>query len=345
MTTIPLVQLRGDPFAIGFQHGAARSAAVHGFLADGLCRLNKVMERPTTLAELAPMIDAYDAAIGVSVPAFRDELQGFAEGAGVSRLAATLLQVRREIMGYRKVVTAGDCTTYARNGPAWVLAQTIDLNGDLDDQLCVLNLVAGTGRRALVLTFTGLIGYLGMNSDGLAVGLNLVLGGTWKPGLPPYLAIRYLLESVGSVTDALGLLGRLQLASSRSLTLCDAHTVAWVEILDGEIRSVQARETVHTNHFLHPDLVPFDEVNVFARNSSRQRLDACRDRLAHLPDGCGADEHFAVLAEPPIFIRNDGDIRRERTVASVVMQPAEGMLHVLPGDPKTNSVQTFSFDG
>jgi hypothetical protein len=341
---IPLVRLRGDSFAMGFQHGAARAVAMHAFLADGLCRLNRVMERPTTAAALAPMVAAYGAAINAAVPAFGDELQGLAEGAGVSRAEATLLQIRREVMGYRKVATAGDCTTYARSGPACVLAQTIDLNSDLEDHLCVLD-VAGShnGRRALVLTFTGLLGYLGMNEDGLAVGLNLVLGGQWKPGLPPYLAIRYLLENAGTVDGAIRLLRRLPLSSSRSLTLCDARTAAFVEILDDQMRVVEVAETIHTNHFLHPEFAASDQVNVFSRNSSRRRLQACRERLARLPDGCGAQDHFAVLSEPPIFVHDEGDIRREHTVATVVMQPAHGLLHVRPGGARVDRVQTFAF--
>ena len=67
---------------------------------------------------------------------------------------------------------------------------------------------ADHGRRSLLLSFGGLLGYLGINSDGLAIGLNLVLGGDWGPGIPPYLAIRHLLDSAGSVAEALELLAR-----------------------------------------------------------------------------------------------------------------------------------------
>ena len=103
---------------------------------------------------------------------------------------AVLLQVRREILGYQKLPTMGDCTTYARTGPDPVLAQTVDLNGDLDDHIAVLDVATGA-RRSLVLSFGGLLGYLGVNDAGLAVGLNLVLGGAVAaraaavPGDPP----------------------------------------------------------------------------------------------------------------------------------------------------------------
>jgi hypothetical protein len=224
-----------------------------------------------------------------------------------------------------------------------VLAQTIDLNGDLDDQLGVLEVgLPGTPRRALVLSFAGQLGYLGLNSDGLAVGLNLVLGGDWRPGLPPYLAIRHLLDTAATVREALDVLRTLRLASSRSLTLCDRAGTAHVEVLGDEVRVVEAPESVHTNHFLDPDLAPRDQLNVFARNYSVQRLETCRARLAGLPAGAGAEDHLALLSAPPILVEGNGDIRRERTVAAVAMLPDRGELHVRPGDPSRSATQRFA---
>src|SRR5262249_35274267 len=149
------------------------------------------------------------------------EIEGLAHGAGISREHALLLQLRSEIMGYRKVRAPGGCTTYARTGQTPVLAQTIDLAGNLDDQIAVLDLAPAGKGHSLVLSFGGQLGYLGLNSHGLAVGLNLVLGGQWRPGVPPYLAIRHLLDTAASVTEAIEILAELPLASSRNIMLCD----------------------------------------------------------------------------------------------------------------------------
>jgi hypothetical protein len=222
----------------------------------------------------------------------------------------------------------------------------VDLNGNLDDQITVLAIsLDGAPRRALVLSFGGLLGYLGVNSDGLAVGLNLVLGGDWHPGLPPYLAIRHLLDSAGSVAEALDILAGLPLASSRSLTLCDARSVACAEIVDNELRLVDSGG--HTNHLLHPDLADRDALNVFARNSSQRRLTACQAGLAEFAmagTGVDVERHFALLSRPPICVADTGDIRRERTVAAVVMLPARGELHVRPGDPSRSATESFAID-
>jgi isopenicillin-N N-acyltransferase like protein len=371
---IPFVSAEGSPREAGFRHGAARAEALRAFLDDGLARLAHLMPAsktaaPITLAALRPTIAAYDAEISAAVPDLAEEISGLAEGAGITREEALLLQLRREIMGYSKVPTMGDCTTYACVGVGDgaadsasdgypVLAQTVDLNGGLDDQLAVLEVHRpGSPRRALVLSFGGLLGYLGVNSDGLAVGLNLVLGGDWHPGLPPYLAIRHLLDTAPDVDTALTLLGGLKLAGSRSLTLCDRDRCVSVEFLGDEMRVLAQPDAgtgtgtdaiaaiTHTNHFLHPDFTARDELNIFARNSSVLRLKACRAGLAALPPDPGVEDHFAVLTNSPICVADTGDLRRERTVAAVVMLPRRAELHVRPGDPSRSGTQSFTLHG
>jgi isopenicillin-N N-acyltransferase like protein len=359
--SVPFVRADGGPFDVGYQHGAARAGALRAFIEDDLCRINRLAPAPVSIESLRPALAAYEAAIAAATPRLSEEIDGLAQGAGISRELAVLLQVRREIIGFQRVPARGDCTTYASlsagpgGGP--LLAQTVDLNGGLDDQIAVLDVtLSGSTRRVLVLSFGGLLGYLGVNSDGLAIGLNLVLGGQWRPGLPPYLAIRHLLDNAGCVADALRILPDLPLASSRSLTLCDPVSVACVEILDNQARLVEMAqptrpaqaagptETAHTNHFLHPDFTHLDLLNVFARNSSLLRLKACEAGLAHFAEsGSGADveEHFAMLAQPTICVADTGDIRRERTVAAVVLLPDRGELHVRPGDPSRSSTTTF----
>jgi hypothetical protein len=348
----PLVHAAGSPFDVGYQHGAARASALRAFIDDDLCRINRLAPAAVSLDSLRPVLAAYGAAIAAATPRLSEEIDGLGEGAGISRELAVLLQVRREIIGFQRVPARGDCTTYASlsagpgGGP--LLAQTVDLNGGLDDQLAVLDVeLSGSTRRAIVLSFGGLLGYLGLNSDGLAIGLNLVLGGQWRPGLPPYLAIRHLLDNAGCVADALRILRDLPLASSRSLTLCDPANVACVELLDNQMRLVempQPTQVAHTNHFLHPDFTQLDLLNVFARNSSLLRLKACEAGLARFAEsaiGASVDEHFALLSQPTICVADTGDIRRERTVAAVVLLPDRGELHVRPGDPSRSSTRTF----
>lgn len=348
---VPWIRAHGDPYEAGFRHGVARGQALHAFLDDGLARLNRLLPAPVSLDSLRPRLAAYDAEIRAATPELAEELNGLAEGAGIGREEALLLQVRREILGYSRIPAHGDCTTYACPGSASdpegrpaVLAQTVDLNGDLDDQIAVLDVArsGAAGRRALVLSFGGLLGYLGINSDGLAIGLNLVLGGDWRPGLPPYLAIRHLLDHASCVDEAIAMVQKIRLASSRALTFCDVSKAACVEIVGDEYRVLEGRELLHTNHFLHPDFEACDELNVFARNSSLQRLKACEAGLSALPQAVSVEDRFKMLSTAPIRVADTGDIRRERTVAAVVMLPGRGELHVRPGDPSRSATVSFT---
>lgn len=338
VNSVPLLELSGPPRARGLAHGRALAGRLHGFLDDSLARLGHLSDRPMDLDALRPDIAAHRAVVAAELPDLAEEVDALAVGAGVDRDAAWLLQLRRELLGYSRI-TAGDCTTYACVRGRPVLAQTVDLNGNLDDQIAVLA-VSGPRHRSLVLSFAGLLGYLGVNDAGIAVGINLVLGGVWEPGVPPYLAIRHVLDSAGSVDQAVEILRGLPLASSRSFTVCGEGRAVCVEALGPERSVLEGDELVHTNHFLDPGFAERDEINIFAKNSSRQRLAAVG--AAGIPAAGDTAGHHRLLSTPPILVPDNGDIRRERTVAAVVIRPDLGELRLWPGDPSRVAAQVHA---
>lgn len=341
--TTPIFDLAGSRYEIGFAHGKWARERVRAFAGDGLFRLNHLLYEPVSLDGLKPTIRAYHDVIAADLPEFVEEIEGLAAGAEISYEEAMLLQIRREVLGYRKVPSRGDCTTFARtDGSGRVLAQTIDLNGNLEDQAYVLRIDRTGAGGVLVFTFTGLLGYLGVNGHGLAIGLNLVLGGDWRPGIPAYMAIRHLLDTATCIDDCMERLAALRLASSRSFTLCDGSRIANVEMLDNELKWSTPSEVVHTNHFLDPGFARRDEMNVFAKNSSVLRLETCKAALAGMRGDEDAEGYFSVLAQHPVCVHSDGDIRREATVAAVVMRPDRGEMHVRKGYPCTGRTETIA---
>ncbi len=147
------------------------------------------------------------------------------------------------------------------------------------------------------------------------------------------MAIRYLLDRARTVDECMKLLSNLDLGSSRSLTFCDDQKAANVEILNNEFRWTCADEIVHSNHFLNPDFRDRDELNVFAKNGSMARLQTCQTLLKMVPSASAPDAYFAVLSTDPICVHGDGHIRREATVAAVVMKPRQRELFVRKGYP------------
>jgi isopenicillin-N N-acyltransferase like protein len=331
-----LLRLEGTSRARGFAYGRATASRTRAFLDDGLARLNHVRAEPLALEALEPELAAYGRSIRAAVPSLWDEIEGFAEGAGLSIGEAVLLQTRREIMGYTRFPAGGDCTSFARvAGRQSLLAQTVDLTCEMGDQITLLHVTGPdiAGGAAFVFSFTGLLGYLGMNAAGLAVGLNLVLAGSWGPGLPPYLAIRHLIDHASSIDEALDILRGLPLASSRNFVLCDRERAVMVEAADGEMRVLTSAPLVHANHFLHPDFLGRDGLNPFSRNSSVLRQAALRDFVLANPGPLSAEAVMSRLAAPPVNVIAPVDMRREKTVAAVVLEPATGAITLRCGDP------------
>ncbi len=330
MSPHSVIELRGSHRDIGWQHGRARQERIHAFLDDRLARINAVVPQPMGLTALAPTLRAYREVIGGVMPQMVDEIDGLAQGAQISADAALLLQLRREITGYRRIAAGGDCTTLTTApGGEPLLAQTIDLNGAMAPELSLLRIVhSASGRQVLMVSFTGLIGYLGMNDRGLAIGLNLLLAADWRPGIPGYMAIRYLLDQADNVDQALALLRRLPLASSRAFTLCDMQRSVVVECLPGQVHELPSTVRAHTNHFLSPELAQLDQINPFAKTSSMRRLDACHRWLQLRERPIDAESVFELFAMPPVFVAPSDDVRREATVAAVVMQPTQGVLQL-----------------
>lgn len=342
--TLEVLALSGSPYEIGLRHGAAHRARIAGFLGDRLARLNAVLFEPVSLESLRPEIRRYATLIERSLPRLHEELLGLAEGARISPEEALLLQLRRELLGYRKIPSRGDCTLFARRSPgAVVLGQTIDLNGDMSRELCVLRIRHPGGNEVLLVSFTGLLGYLGMNDRGVAIGLNLVLGGEWGPGVPAYMAIRHLLDCAASVADCLALLRELPLASSRALTICDRARSVGVEFIRDEIRVREGDDIAHANHFLDDAFRPRDALNPFARNSSLARMAACQAAVRRLPPDCAMEEYFELFSAAPICVDGAGDERRECTVGAVVMRPDRGEMLVRQGHPRSGARGHFGF--
>lgn len=317
------VRVAGSRFEMGQQHGQAHQARIHSFLKDRRTRLEALMPNVAKFQAIDPQIGQYIEVIERRLPAMAEEVHGLAQGADIAIADAYLLQLRRELLGYQSVRPSGDCTTFGRlAGASTVLGQTIDLNGNMQTELTVLDINhQRTGRRLVMASFTGLLGYLGMNSAGLAVGLNLVLGGVWRPGIPGYMVIRHLLDEASSVDECLAMLRELPLASSRSLTLTDGKRLVVVEYILDELRVIEADVSVHTNHFLHPDFASQDELNPFARTSSLRRLDACTKALPAVAADAPVSAYFSLLHTAPVYVEPNGEVRRECTVGAVVMQP------------------------
>jgi isopenicillin-N N-acyltransferase like protein len=345
------VVVGGTPHERGLAHGRAVGEEIRRFLGDGVARINRIRSVPLSPAELRSRLDAHRGAIESEVPELARELEGLAIGAEITLDEAYTLQLRRELIGAPEGPAAGDCSTIAGSvGGRELLAQTVDQEGLIADLGMVLRVLPSSSREpeVLMFTFSGLLGYLGLNSRGVAVAINLLTSEDSAAGVPPYLLIREVLRA-SSASEAVAQLQRVRRASARAFTIMDSDGVVCCEFTPRQFRSWRAKALVRANHFLSEELRPLDALNIFSQNGSRRRMAILEEALQRMGDS-DSEAVFRLLSDHSLYpagicAHAEGQLRRPDTVAAVVMDPSLGKLWVRKGHPCSSQTSCFSLRG
>lgn len=339
-----------DPHERGVGFGRAQQAAVE----------NTVRSYERMFAELHDLSPADLDAIGARLserlateePAALAEIGGIAAGSGVPVDRLVAINARTEIFagsGLPECSAIG--VAAARSGGEGVLlAQNWDWHPDAAGSLVLWTVTGPEGRWFTTLTEAGILGKIGLNSDGLAVCINLLLcsaDGGPEVGFPIHLALRLLLERCHDLGSAERLLRNHEYSASTAINLAMAGAAGegmrTFEVSPGGVEAVEEREGLltHTNHFLAPlgagtDLVPDDWPDTTAR------LDEVR--CAFDTGGSVDSERLKATlrsheAEPIGVCCHDPDNPRypdqQETLASIVIHVRDRYLEVSQGPPCT----------
>ena len=336
----PFVVVEGDARARGLGYGRAVGAAVRRLLAEDLAHINRVRRQPMAPSEARAIARDFAPAIASGVPDVWAALEGFALGAGLELEDALILQLRRELIGW-----GTECSLIAfRDEERACVVQTVDLPGDLAGWGHVV-LERGDPQGApdmLYWTVAGLLGFLGLNAQGLAIGINMVVSGGWRVGVPPYLIIRHLLGRA-DVTSALAELERVPRASSRAYTLVDTRRLVTAETTPDRVVTLEDAVLTHANHYQHPELTPVDRLP--PTSTSHLRSARLEQLVAATGGRLTADTVAGWLADhdgaPASICAHDKGAAFGRTIAGVVLEPALGRLRVAFGNPCAQPYQSF----
>ena len=331
----PLVEVSGDAYAMGHQHGKQAGALVK--------RYGRLIERDTgdPLDSLCARVVAYLPLLEELSPAFVEEVRGLAAGAEITFEEALVCQAR----GASARAPLDACTSFAVTGSATadgetLAGQNIDHEPEYADVTILLHVKPTDGRpEALILTPAGQLGYQGMNQWGLAHFSNGLSDYDWQMGLPHYPLKRLLLEQ-RTVSEAIDVMAANRTCSAGNVVLCDGQgSIGDVEFRPEGIavygcESPDAR--LHTNHYLTAEYGPHETNSV---SDSRPRL----KRLQQL-----VDEHWGqitldsvkeLLADhrgDPVGICRHGGAPGERfdgyhSIAGLIAEPEKRRLHVRRG--------------
>jgi isopenicillin-N N-acyltransferase-like protein len=260
----PLVEVSGSPFERGVQHGRAVPSRVKGSVALYRDQLAKRGVSVATTDQLArnviPTIEAFDASYFV-------EMQGMAEGAGVSIEDIILVNCRTEMMcghtalGQAREALDDGCTGLvvlpgASENGRLMHAHNWDWRDACVDTGIVLKVLKhGDGPDMLMFTEAGTLGRHGFNAAGLSLSGNFLTcerDYQGPPGVPLGLLRRKMLECE-TMTSAMRVLFATRRYCSNNLMLAHADGEAVdLECAPDEIFWITPEDDilVHANHWV-----------------------------------------------------------------------------------------------
>lgn len=350
-----LIKLEGPPREIGYHHGKDGREGIRDFLKIILKHSQESIPN-LTRGEAFDRARLYIPFIKAYAPHLAKEIEGIAEGAGISIEEAYLLQVRAELtqLTIEPENAQEGCTSFAiskmktQDGEACV-GQNLDLNPFYRDFGVVLHITPEKGPSMLCYSQIGSVAHAGINSAGIGLMVNALYSSGWRSGIPRPVLYRLILEKE-NVFDALNVVTKASRASSCNYLI--AHESG--EIKDFEatpdhygVIDLEGDFIVHANHFVHPDMIRFEkrpkdklENSKFRENRFKQLATGGKGKLSleRLKE-CLTDHELYPRA---VCTHAEGNPWNIATIASIIAQPSDGLMHVSYGQGCKNEYVTYS---
>jgi predicted choloylglycine hydrolase len=352
---LKLLELEGSSYEIGFVHGRAGKEKIKHFIdviihhgMESMPGLTK--EKALSQARLyIPFIETY-------APHLAEEIKGIADGADISPEEAYLLQCRAEFtqLSLEEEPGRDGCTSFAvqkrmtEDGKVWV-GQNLDLSPFYKDFGVMLRITPEKGPAILCYSQVGSLGHMGINSAGLGWATNALFSLGWKPGVPRSVLYRLILEKE-SVSEAIRAVTNAERASSCNYLI--SHKSGDIKDLETTadyygIINMKKGVMVHTNHFLHPNLAKFEKIPQDKFENSRFRENRFKELLTKHQGKLSIQNLMQFLTDhenyPATICRHtEGPPWNIITIASMIAQPADGLMHVSFGQGCKNKYITYS---
>lgn len=347
----PFFRFSGTHREIGRQFGEQCRDLIHQHLDLAVERLNRKSKVSTEMAleralHYRPVVQQYGAF-------FDEEVQGVAEGAGISLAQAYLLQLRAEAA--QEPVEDQECTTFAAlpettADGVGLVGQNADLPAFYRDISVVAEIRPDDQPAILMLLPAGQVSYIGINDQGMGFFANYVTCDGWRVGFPRYLLSRLALTT-DSVDKGIDLVRSVRRASSRNLIALDSHGVA------ADLETTPTRDArldpeggllAHSNHYVSPELADEERSPEPHLTNSRVRLQRMRELLEEQKGAISVEVMQGVMRDrachPDNLSRTLGDDESDIiTFASVIAAPSQGTMWVAVGPPHEHEYQQYAF--
>ena len=339
----------GSPADVGRAHGTAFSKEIQQYVSDrvALSALGTDLHRDAIISIAHNMLDAH-AAYDADLYA---EMLSMAHAAGITPEEAIIVGGYTDFIDTVRSVAGGSqfedtCTAVitpdAQSDGAGFLAQTWDMHSSATPHVFILDVAASDDPRALVFTTHGTLGQIGMNDEGIAIGIaNLTVtdggyGVTWPFVVRKALKQRTFADALRCITDA-------PLAGAHNFLLFDSQgTGMSIEATPTatHVQTLRSHALVHTNHCVGAETaaVEAERPEVLVR-SSIDRIGQATELLSNTPHTVGKlkdlfrDERSICRFPDPTF--------GYESAGAAIMRPATGDFWACWGIPSQNKFEHF----
>lgn len=341
--TTPLVITEGNAYTRGRQLGEAVVDRVDRCVDAyfGLFEYHARLDRRRVLREaerFIPVIDGY-------APELLEEMRGIADGSNHEFLEIVAINARTEFL---YGVGRPECTSIAIAPEASVdghvrLGQNWDWYAWLAGTTVLWGIRKDDGTDVLTFAEAGLVGKIGVNARGVAIGANLLMSDADNPGpaAPMHIILRHALDTASSAVEGAAIiLGTPRCTSCNHILADVAGTLADVEATPaGSILMEPADGIItHANHcgdagLFAADRGARDYPESIARGARAQSLASNR---IHSEDDIRRVLTDHDTAPGSVCLHAQQDVapeQQEETVASILIDLTAGTLDIADGPP------------
>ena len=351
---IRLLRLEGDPTHRGAVHGAAYHNEIRRFTEERV-RLSvngSWAGREATPEGALELAEAMLPAHQLFAPDLYEEMATLAESAGISPAEAVIVGGFTDFvdavraLGGEPGLEEDDCTAVlvppTATTSGGLFGQTWDMHDSATEHVSLIRIEPDDGPQALVFTTVGCLGQIGLNSAGIAVGINNLVAANGKVGVTWPFVVRKVLQQT-DLDSALLCVLEADLAGAHNYLLMDASGEGYNIEAMPDFRALTSLENdplVHTNHCRDnearkreatrpPDLLA----------SSESRLAKATELMMARP--LGIEDLMAMTREPEAICRWSTTPYHNESSGAAVMRPATGEFWACWGVPAENEYEGF----
>ena len=353
---ITRLKLSGTPYEMGKQHGKAFRDQIRAYTAERVhlsgtsSWAGRELSRRDVLALAEDMVEANEG----YEPDLMEEIRGIAD---VTNLTPAELLITNGFTDFidavytratASAITHGvdDCTAFLIPGEGTAdghgfIGQTWDMHASAEPYVLLTEVTPDDGIPFIGFTTMGCIGQMGMNAEGIAVGINNIMG-TGQVGVIWNLVVRKILAQ-DNIEDALACITDAELAGAHNYLIMDKHGSGYnVEAMAGRyhVEELNDDPIVHTNHCVidhnrevERERPPESKISSVHRLNQGMKLLEERPITEETLFALTRDETaICVRPKPPLY---------SASLGATVMRPGTREFWAVQGSPRDNEYERF----